>query len=575
MSWQLPRFVVALYAVVLVGVATLFYIWRRRQAPAAMVLFWLGAAMMEWALTDALMLTATGRDLKLLFMTIGRIGMCAVPLLWFLFALAYSGYNRLPRYWLAALAVVPVATVIIAATNGLHGWMWRSVTLDKDGDLAFLAVTWGPWFWVNLVYSYILLALSPIVLVRAIWKSPPLYLYQTVLLIVGAALPVGGNLLYLGGRAPLAHVDLTPYLMIASAVAVSFGILRLRLLDLVPVARGIVVDRMADAVLVFDASNRVVDLNPSAALLVDAPDSAVGRPVDAVFQDRPDLSERLRAGEAEDAEVSIRGRDYALRSSTITNRRGGVSGRVVVLHDITQRKRAEMERERLIDDLDAYARAVAHDLKNPIGVISGCVELLEMGLQHKPSEPEQEFLAVIGRGCEKMTQIINELLLLASVRKSSDIAVDSLDMAEIVGEALERLSGMIEKSKAEVILPEKWPSASGHGAWVEEIWANYISNALKYGGAPPRLELGASDDGNGRVHFWVRDNGLGLNEEAVRQLFREFSRVAPGKVEGHGLGLSIVKRIVEKLDGEVRVSSKPGEGSTFGFTLPTNAVRRA
>ncbi len=82
------------------------------------------------------------------------------------------------------------------------------------------------------------------------------------------------------------------------------------------------------------------------------------------------------------------------------------------------------------------------------------------------------------------------------------------------------------------------------------------------------MELGADHDGDGKVHFWVRDNGQGLNEEQIQRLFQEFSRVTPTETEGQGLGLSIVKRIVEKLGGEVRVTSKPGAGSTFGFTLP-------
>ena len=111
-------------------------------------------------------------------------------------------------------------------------------------------------------------------------------------------------------------------------------------------------------------------------------------------------------------------------------------------------------------------------------------------------------------------------------------------------------------------------SALGHAPWVEEVWANYISNAIKYGGTPPRIELGGNRDGGGMAHFWVRDNGPGLDEQQLGQLFQEFSRVTPANAEGHGLGLSIVKRIVERLGGEVRVSSAIGQGSTFGFTLP-------
>ncbi len=237
-----------------------------------------------------------------------------------------------------------------------------------------------------------------------------------------------------------------------------------------------------------------------------------------------------------------------------------------------QKALAEQQRvkaEALARDLDSYAHVVAHDLKNPIGVIAGYNDLLATSLEDRLSDEERGFLASTEKGCEKMTQIINALLLLASVRKTGHVSSEPLDMSKIVGEARQRLLNLIDEAGAEVVLPERWPQAVGHPAWVEEVWTNYISNAIKYGGSPPRIELGAEHDGNDRVHFWVRDNGLGLSEEQIGKLFEEFSRVEPTKADGHGLGLSIVKRIVEKLGGEVRVMSTPGEGSTFGFTLPT------
>ncbi len=104
---------------------------------------------------------------------------------------------------------------------------------------------------------------------------------------------------------------------------------------------------------------------------------------------------------------------------------------------------------------------------------------------------------------------------------------------------------------------------------MEEVWFNYISNAIKYGGQPPRVELGADfpPDAPGMVRFWVRDNGPGLTPEEQSRLFTPFTQVRhTGR--GHGLGLSIVKRIVEKLGGQVSVESQPGQGSTFFFTLP-------
>ena len=108
----------------------------------------------------------------------------------------------------------------------------------------------------------------------------------------------------------------------------------------------------------------------------------------------------------------------------------------------------------------------------------------------------------------------------------------------------------------------------GYGAWLEEVWINYISNALKYGGTPPVIELGSELPAGGKVKFWIKDNGKGLSEDEMSSLFHKFTRLNTLKAEGTGLGLSIVKRIIEKLNGEVGVESKPGEGCTFYFMLP-------
>jgi signal transduction histidine kinase len=154
------------------------------------------------------------------------------------------------------------------------------------------------------------------------------------------------------------------------------------------------------------------------------------------------------------------------------------------------------------------------------------------------------------------------------VRKD-EAKMEPLDMAKVVDYAMARLEFVIEEFEAEIVQPKTWSTAIGYAPWVEEIWANYISNGLKYGGRPPRLELGCDDYSNGMVRFWVKDNGQGLTPEQQATLFTEFTRLNELQIEGHGLGLSIVRRIIEKLGGKVGVESEVNKGSLFYFTLPT------
>jgi len=150
------------------------------------------------------------------------------------------------------------------------------------------------------------------------------------------------------------------------------------------------------------------------------------------------------------------------------------------------------------------------------------------------------------------------------------VTLGPVDMGSIVNQVLERLQYLIEPSQATIHYPEEWPQGIGYAAWVEEVWANYISNGIKYGGQPPRVELGAtiSEEPQEQVRFWVRDNGPGLTPEEQGRLFTPFTRLDQTRARGHGLGLSIVRRIVDKLNGSVGVESQIGAGSTFWFTLP-------
>jgi PAS domain S-box-containing protein len=246
-----------------------------------------------------------------------------------------------------------------------------------------------------------------------------------------------------------------------------------------------------------------------------------------------------------------------------------------VVSDITHRIEAEqtirqhvLELQARNDELDAFAHTVAHDLKNPLARIVGFAELLQEAIASLPVEEVNRYLEIITRNGRKMANIVDELLLLASVRQIEQVELTLVDTAKIVAETLERLADMIRENQAEIIVPDRWPLALGYEPWVEEVWANFISNAIKYGGRPPRVELGAAEQPSGMVRFWVRDNGVGLSPEEQTRLFTAFERLHRVRVEGHGLGLSIARRIVGKLGGHVDVQSEVGRGSTFSFSLP-------
>jgi len=242
----------------------------------------------------------------------------------------------------------------------------------------------------------------------------------------------------------------------------------------------------------------------------------------------------------------------------------------------TREVEAEHLRERIAaleaqnQELRAFADTVAHDLKSPLHIMAGYAEVMQSYSSTLSAAEAQDCLGRIRRQANKMNGMIDELLLLAGVRQQ-ELEACPLDMGSIVAEATQRLAPTIQEYQAEIALPQVWPLSWGYGPWIEEVWANYLSNAIKYGGRPPLVQVGTTLL-DGFVRFWVRDNGRGLTLDERDRLFTPFVRLDQDRVEGHGLGLSIVKHIVEKLRGEVGIESRLGQGSVFSFTLPAEKV---
>src|SRR6185503_11949384 len=218
-------------------------------------------------------------------------------------------------------------------------------------------------------------------------------------------------------------------------------------------------------------------------------------------------------------------------------------------------------------ELEEYAQMVAHDLKEPLSVMVLTSNVIT-GILDLTSDELKQYLQQIGLTASEMKRIINSLLLFAEVSKA-EAPLGSVHMHRVLANVQARLSYMIKEQQAQIILPEVWPDAIGYEPWIEEVWTNYLSNAIKHGGRPLCVELGASARSDGMLRFWTRDNGPGIPPEVCTRLFTPYHQIGHlSSNSGHGLGLSIVLSIVEKLGGQVGVESELGKGSLFFFTLP-------
>lgn len=249
---------------------------------------------------------------------------------------------------------------------------------------------------------------------------------------------------------------------------------------------------------------------------------------------------------------------------------------LVVIDDITEIKRAEAqireyaeELEERNAELDTFTRTVAHDLKAPLASIVLYADFLLEYEQDMLNNVANEKLEKILDVASKMGTMIDDLLTLARLRSAQREVVE-VDMDLVAKSITDRLRALIDERQVEVDIQYPLFSIMGHEPWLEQVLANLVGNAIKYIGEDnpaPKVTVRASRK-NGLTRYEIIDNGPGIPEEAQRKAFNMFTRF-DRKTTGHGLGLSIVARIIEKLEGTVGLESEVGIGSTFWFEMPT------
>lgn len=219
-------------------------------------------------------------------------------------------------------------------------------------------------------------------------------------------------------------------------------------------------------------------------------------------------------------------------------------------------------------ELNAYAHTVAHDLKHPLTALLGQTALLKGAASALTESQRMALMQDIHHSADKMNNIINALLMLASVRRNDSVKTTEIDVFGVAAEAHRSLQHFASERHASINFTADWPHAIGFAPWIEQVWVNYLSNAIKYGGDTPHILLGADALPDGMNKYWIQDKGPGIAPSQQAELFTQFGQLDTKQPDSHGLGLSIVKRIINRLGGEVGYQSQPQGGSLFWFSLP-------
>ncbi len=582
-----------IYSLLLVAVAVenlllaLIVGWRRRgqRGVEAFVITLLGVAI--WSFTYSFEVGTPDLATKLIFIPIEYLGIVSVPVALTAFIAIYTGHDRYvtPRNLVLA-SIIPLLTLVFVSTNSYHGLYYRSISLDTTPVIPQFDPTYGPLFWVNWGYAYVLLVVSTFLLVRTAVRSVRVFRDQAVAMLLAAFTPWIGNALYIAGVGPFPGFDLTPFAFTITGLALGWSLLNLRLLDLVPDARDAVVESMDDAIVAIDMQNRIVDLNPAARrILGPAGDRAVGRTLAELMPEQQATIARFREVMQTHTELALRVdnavRTYDLRISPIRDRRSRVTGRLIVLRDITSSKEAEQElahaHNRALEALRVKSRILAivsHDFRTPLSAITGYADMLKQGALGPVTDQQRATLDRIIASAYQLSGMVTELLDQAQLDSGTiTLKIGPFDPAQFA-DAIR--STMAPKAAAKGlaldlrIAPDLPNPVRGDFARLAQVTGNLVDNALKFterGGVT--VSLRSFDAENWAIE--VADTGPGIPADVLPQIFDPFwqadSTITRTK-GGIGLGLAIVKQLTTMMHGRVEVDSTLDRGTCFRLILP-------
>ena len=568
------------------AIFTMAVLWKARKQEEVKYLIQLEILVAVWAICYAFEFATGDLQLKIFWSKMSYFGIAFLPLLYFLFTMAFSkNIGWISNRMIVWLSAIPVLTLFLVLTNEAHHLVWKEITLDPLNN--FILYKHGIWFWFFLAYTQLLIFAGLYNLVRSIFHFPNFYKIQIGTLLVASFIPVVGNSMYITGLNPIPGFDWTPVSFVLTGLIISLGIRSFRMFEIVPFAKNKLFETMDDSVIVLNSKQIIEDCN-SATYKVFAllGETVVGESFEKVFGKYNNIIAGLKNGETEiQLKISNAGEYsyYQVKISSIYRKNNHV-GNLLVVHDISSVKKAEdvmkkindqltieiEKRGKLIEDLDDFAHTVAHDLRNSLGSIFSASEIMEDIIEKNDKKLLLEITDLIKYSANKSIKITHELLILATTEKQ-DVQRKKLHMKAIFSEAKKQLSELIKDSGAIIKEPADWPDAIGYSPWIEEVWTNYLSNAIKYGGSPPVVEVGADVLSDRRISFWITDNGPGISPANRERLFKDFVRLAPKRAKGYGLGLYIVKKIIEKLDGTVGIeNTENGKGAKFYFILPAD-----
>ncbi len=585
----LTAYILILYISAATCLFTSISCFKRRPAFGALPLGILLASIAVASFFQALLFSLQGLDMKLFTANLRYIGIELIPISFL--ALTYEHTRRLSFFKfkrVLPLLLVSFVFFLLLITNKYHFGFYRSVYMQDN----ILVLENGIGFLLNIAYVYSLTVIGIVYLLKDLLNTSVSAKKHTFIIFLSAILPLALSMLFNFNIIYTGNIDVTPLAFSLTGLSSFWTLFKLRMFDVIPIAKGELFENLQDSVIILDKNNNILAINKQTLHLFHrifnstSISNYIGKPildVFALFENfTPDLSDGFLKEKVcirIDNEIEY----FYLFKNSIFNKSGKLKGSVIVLKDITELEKALLDAQssqKAAEDANQsksrFLANMSHEIRTPMNAIVGISDILYS--TDIPAEEQKKNLKILMNSATSLLTLLNDILDYSKIEAGKlefesavfhlkDLLVETVDTFGIY--ALNKKISI--KTHLDDLLPEY---VSSDPTRLKQILTNLISNSIKFtmdGQISISADVAETHDTSSTIRFIVSDTGIGIPNEKINNLFESFKQLdnsTTRKYGGTGLGLAIVKNLVEMMGGNIRVESKIGAGSSFIFSIP-------
>ncbi|HMP99080.1 MAG TPA: histidine kinase N-terminal 7TM domain-containing protein [Cyclobacteriaceae bacterium] len=534
-----------------------------------------------WSITYSFALSSHTYEQILFWSNMRYFGISFIPVSWVIFILKFINKREwLNKRSIIFMLIVPVITILLIWTNQYHNFFYEEIILNSASIIPQLEVTRGIWYYIHMSYFYFMLAYGLILLSGFYRHSQNIYKKQIRLIFAGVLIPWLVNILSQLGFRPVELIDFTPFAFIATSLVISYGLVRYKLFDVVPFARGKVLQGIHEGMMVLDTETKIVDLNETMKKFLDPKlKSVIGMKLNEVLHKDYSLHHIIARKKDSKLEIGFKlgnkTRYFEIAVTPLRDDDKNFIGTLLLFWDITERKEGSqklLEQAKQLDQLNQLKTKIfsilAHDLRSPLASLKSLLSIAESG-----AITNEEFKAIlpsITKNVGHTSSLLDNLLHWSiSQLEGEVIKAKSFDIHTLVIHELALLEKKAHDKHITInnSIPEETYVFADENM-IAVVLRNLINNAIKFCNAGDTITI-ASISNEEETSISVCDTGIGIDQDLLDKIFGWdiVSQQGTKQEKGTGLGLKLCKEFIEKNHGKIWVESSPDKGSTFHFKL--------